>query len=133
MKSRAGRPVFLFSDQAQFQRLQHRPWRHGHDRLRPRLAAERVSTVYHTLERPLVPVLVDMERNGIKVDRDGNYLVSQWEGRLYRIAPSGSVEKLIDTSTPGLNIADFEYVPDRDLVIIPTFLDDRIIAYGLAD
>ena len=39
-------------------------------RLRPRLAKEKVSTVYHTLERPLIPVLVDMERNGIKVDRD---------------------------------------------------------------
>ncbi|MEM7422307.1 MAG: DNA polymerase I [Pseudomonadota bacterium] len=39
-------------------------------RLRPRLAAEQVSTVYHTLERPLVPVLVDMERNGIRVDRE---------------------------------------------------------------
>ncbi|MEM6624451.1 MAG: DNA polymerase I [Pseudomonadota bacterium] len=38
-------------------------------RLRPRLAAERVSTVYHRLERPLVPVLVDMERAGIKVDQ----------------------------------------------------------------
>ena len=39
-------------------------------RLRPRLAAERVSTVYHTLERPLVPVLVEMERAGILVDRE---------------------------------------------------------------
>ncbi|MEM6973730.1 MAG: DNA polymerase I [Pseudomonadota bacterium] len=39
-------------------------------RLRPRLAAERVSTVYHRLERPLVPVLAEMERAGIKVDRD---------------------------------------------------------------
>ncbi|MEM7530169.1 MAG: DNA polymerase I [Pseudomonadota bacterium] len=38
-------------------------------RLKPRLAAERVSTVYHTLERPLVPVLAQMERTGIKVDR----------------------------------------------------------------
>jgi hypothetical protein len=38
--------------------------------LRPRLAAERVSTVYHTLERPLIPVLVDMELAGIKVHRD---------------------------------------------------------------
>ncbi|MFK7945095.1 MAG: DNA polymerase I [Paracoccaceae bacterium] len=38
------------------------------NRLRPRLAAEKVSTVYHTLERPLIPVLVDMERTGIKVD-----------------------------------------------------------------
>ncbi|MEO0994597.1 MAG: DNA polymerase, partial [Pseudomonadota bacterium] len=43
-----------------------RLWHH----LRPRLAAERVSTVYHTLERPLVPVLAEMERAGIKVDRD---------------------------------------------------------------
>ncbi|MEO1494033.1 MAG: DNA polymerase I [Pseudomonadota bacterium] len=40
------------------------------NRLRPRLAAEKVSTVYHTLERPLVPVLTEMERNGIHVDRD---------------------------------------------------------------
>ncbi|MGB1089045.1 MAG: DNA polymerase, partial [Alphaproteobacteria bacterium] len=38
----------------------------GH--LKPRLAAERMTTVYETLERPLVPVLVQMEGNGIKVD-----------------------------------------------------------------
>ena len=38
--------------------------------LKPRLAAERMTTVYETLERPLLPVLADMERAGIKVDRD---------------------------------------------------------------
>jgi len=37
--------------------------------LKPRLVAERMTTVYETLERPLVPVLVEMERAGIKVDR----------------------------------------------------------------
>ncbi len=37
--------------------------------LKPRLAAEKRTTVYETLERPLVPVLADMEFNGIKVDR----------------------------------------------------------------
>jgi len=36
--------------------------------LRPRLAAEGLSTVYHTLERPLVPVLAEMERAGIRID-----------------------------------------------------------------
>jgi len=36
--------------------------------LKPRLAAERVTTVYETLERPLVPVIADMEYAGIKVD-----------------------------------------------------------------
>ncbi|WP_262692245.1 DNA polymerase I [Kordiimonas aestuarii] len=36
--------------------------------LKPRLAQEKVTTVYETLERPLVPVLSAMEREGIKVD-----------------------------------------------------------------
>ena len=36
--------------------------------LKPRLAAERVATVYETLERPLVPVIAEMERAGIRVD-----------------------------------------------------------------
>ncbi len=37
---------------------------------KPNLHQEQVTTVYETLERPLVPVLARMERAGIKVDRD---------------------------------------------------------------
>jgi DNA polymerase-1 len=37
---------------------------------KPQLHRARVTTVYETLERPLVPVLADMEMAGIKVDRD---------------------------------------------------------------
>ncbi len=37
---------------------------------KPQLHVKRVTTVYETLERPLVPVLAQMERHGIKVDRD---------------------------------------------------------------
>jgi DNA polymerase-1 len=37
--------------------------------LKPRLAAERMATVYEVLERPMVHVLADMERAGVKVDR----------------------------------------------------------------
>ncbi len=40
-----------------------------HRLLKARVATQRVHTVYETLERPLVPVLVDMEHAGIKVDR----------------------------------------------------------------
>jgi DNA polymerase-1 len=42
-----------------------RLWRH----LKPRLWREKVTRVYERLERPLVPVLVRMERRGVKVDR----------------------------------------------------------------
>ncbi|MDF0601575.1 DNA polymerase I [Psychromarinibacter sp. C21-152] len=37
---------------------------------KPQLHRERVTTVYETLERPMVPVLKRMEMAGIKVDRD---------------------------------------------------------------
>lgn len=37
---------------------------------KPQLVNEKVSTVYETLERPLVPVIAQIEREGIKVDRD---------------------------------------------------------------
>ena len=37
--------------------------------LKPRLASERMTTVYEKLERPLVPVIASMEREGIKIDR----------------------------------------------------------------
>ena len=43
-----------------------RLWQH----FKPLLHKEKVTRVYETLERPLVPVLAAMEREGIKVDRD---------------------------------------------------------------
>ena len=39
-----------------------------HARLRPRLVAERLVSVYETLERPLVAVLAEMEGAGVRVD-----------------------------------------------------------------
>ncbi len=41
-----------------------------HALLKPKLIAEGKVTVYETLERPLVPVLADMERAGIVIDAD---------------------------------------------------------------
>ena len=53
-----------------------------------------MTTVYETLERPLVPVLVQMEHHGIKVDRDilsrlsGNFAqkMAQYEAEIYELA-----------------------------------------------
>ena len=40
-----------------------------YEALKPRLAAEGKATVYETLERPLAPVIVAMEREGVKIDK----------------------------------------------------------------
>src|SRR3546814_14469147 len=41
-----------------------------HEVLKPRLVSDRLTTLYETIERPLVPVLAKMELTGIKVDCD---------------------------------------------------------------
>lgn len=40
------------------------------EQFKPQLHIKKVTTVYETLERPLVPVLAEMEMTGVKVDRD---------------------------------------------------------------
>ena len=53
-----------------------------HGRFRRRLVEERMVTVYETLERPLLPVLADMERAGIVVDAPAlNDLSREFERR----------------------------------------------------
>ena len=62
--------------------------------LKPRLVTERMSTVYETLERPLISVLSDMEATGIKVDADvlrrmsGDFAQrsAQLEDEIYQLA-----------------------------------------------
>ncbi len=55
-----------------------------HRVLKPRLQAEQMVTVYETLERPLIQVLADMERAGIKVD--SRHLLSLSEDFAKRMA-----------------------------------------------
>ena len=69
--------------------------------------------------------------DGIRVDNAGNYLLSHWEGQLYRVAPTGEIVELLDTLAAGLNCADFEFVKSRDLLIVPTFLGNCVVAYQL--
>jgi sugar lactone lactonase YvrE len=71
--------------------------------------------------------------DGIRVDNRGNYLVSHWEGQTYVISPSGGVVEILDTLYDGVNSADFEYIRERDLLIVPTFIDNRVMAYRVSE
>ena len=69
--------------------------------------------------------------DGFRVDHNGDYLVSLWRGILYRVKPSGQVTRLLDTTTPGIFSADFEYIPEKRMLIIPNFYGNTITAYSL--
>lgn len=67
--------------------------------------------------------------DGVDTDGAGNYLVSYNEGCILRVTPAGAVTTILDLTAPETNIADFDYVPERNLLVFPTFLDNRVIAY----
>ncbi len=71
--------------------------------------------------------------DGIAVDRAGNYLVSHWEGQLYRVTPAGEVVEILDLQPDGLNTAAFEYVPEHNLLVMPTFGGNQVVAYRLTE
>lgn len=73
----------------------------------------------------LGPGIID----GIRSDHEGNLIVSHWEGKIYRISRNGTVEKLLDLTARRINTADLEYIQKRGLLVIPTFMNDRVLIY----
>lgn len=69
--------------------------------------------------------------DGIREDNDGNILVSHWEGQVYMIYPTGEVIEVLDIMDQGLNASDFEFIKEKNLLIIPTFLGNKVVAYKL--
>jgi DNA-binding beta-propeller fold protein YncE len=71
--------------------------------------------------------------DGITPDGQGNYLVSDYNGRIFRIDKAGGKTLLLDTTAPSQPCADFEYIPEKKLVIVPTLSDNRLVAYEITD
>jgi len=69
--------------------------------------------------------------DGLKMDSRGNYIVTDWSGRTVLIEPEGGIYILLDTRSDGVNAADIEFVDEYDMIIIPTFSDDRVVATKL--
>jgi len=69
--------------------------------------------------------------DGVKPDGKGNYIVSDWKGKTLFITKSGKVSILLDTTDAKINSADIEFIKSKNLLLIPTFFDNRVSAYEL--
>ncbi|MGD9401187.1 MAG: SMP-30/gluconolactonase/LRE family protein [bacterium] len=67
--------------------------------------------------------------DGVKLDGEGNYIVSHWRGKVYRVSPSGEVVKVLDTTGTGAFAADLEFVPGAGLLVVPNFYDNTVTMY----
>ncbi len=68
--------------------------------------------------------------DGLEKNNAGDFVFSNWPGRIF-IHKNGKTIKLLDTTENKLNTADIDYALKLDLVLVPTFFDNRILAYKI--
>lgn len=69
--------------------------------------------------------------DGVQSDGKGNFLVSDWQGKTAFVSSTGEVKELMNTADSKINSADIEFIPEKQLLLIPTFFDNRVVAYLL--
>lgn len=67
--------------------------------------------------------------DGVRPDGEGNFIVSDFRGRVWLVSPSGEKKPLINTWGIEMSCADLEYIGESGLLIIPTLYDNRLVAY----
>lgn len=71
--------------------------------------------------------------DGIVPDGKGNYLISDWQGNIHLIHPDKEKVKLLDTTPQKINAADIEFIAAKNMLLVPTFFDNRVMAYKLKE
>lgn len=67
--------------------------------------------------------------DGLEKMDDGNFIYSNWPGRIFVTKGTESI-KLLDT-VDKLNTADIDWIPAKKLVLVPTFSGNSVDAYNL--
>jgi hypothetical protein len=70
--------------------------------------------------------------DGIVPVGNGDYLGSSWRGEIFYITADWTSTQLLDTRDQEINAADIDFIIDQNLLLVPTFFDNRVVAYKLA-
>jgi len=62
---------------------------------------------------------------------EGVYLVSDWQGEIFIISDEIGKQSLLHTKNEKKNTADIWFMMEQELVLVPTFFDNRVVAYKL--
>lgn len=71
--------------------------------------------------------------DGMVPDGRGGYIATSWSGRIYHVSPDGDVTVISDTRLMGINSVDPGYAPEAGLFAVPTFFDNAVLAFRLAE
>lgn len=77
-------------------------------------------------------VLVEgVQPDGIVALEDGGYLVSRWGGEIHYVSPEWEATSIFTSPAEQDKTADIFYVRESQLLLVPTFFGNRVVAYRL--
>lgn len=65
--------------------------------------------------------------------KEGYYIVTDWNGEIFMVNPDKTRTSLLNTKDQKLNTADCEYIAEKNLLLVPTFFKNGVIAYRLSE
>ncbi len=68
--------------------------------------------------------------DGLEKDNDGNFVFSNWPGRIFYLE-DGKMTKMVDSTAEKTNTADFDFALELDLLLVPTFYKNQVVAYKI--
>ena len=70
--------------------------------------------------------------DGLEALSDSSFMVSSWYGTLSYVGPDWKPVLILDTRDQGFNAADIEYIPEKKMLLVPTFEKNSVMAYSVA-
>lgn len=75
----------------------------------------------------------DLGIDGLKPFHGKGFFFSDWAGKTVFTDLEETVSVLINTTDEKINAADIEFIPEKKLLLVPTFFDDRVEAYEVVE
>ena len=69
--------------------------------------------------------------DGLEPLKNGDFIVSCWNGLIYYVYSDGKIELLLDTQDQKMNTADIGINAEENIIYVPTFNKSSIIAFQL--
>ncbi len=68
--------------------------------------------------------------DGLVIIDEDTFITSRWQGEIY-LVQDGVETKILDTQEAKSNTADIDFIPDGNIVLVPTFMKNKVVAYEL--
>lgn len=86
-------------------------------------------TAYNKTTKEPILICEGISRgDGIEILNSGSYIVSDWTGEVF-LVKNGELTSLLSTKENNIQTADIGIIKDENIVLIPTFFNNKLVAY----